>query len=324
MSVNNSLAKKENRLGFSAYVTQDAVKKRINEVIGGKNGIRFISSIVSAVQSNPKLTECTNASILSAALQGEALNLPASPQLGYYYLVPYNKKVKHKDANGRDVEETIKEAQFQLSAKGYKQLAMRSGQYLDIDVIYIHEGEYLGRDKYTGKQKFEFIEDDDERESRPIIGYLAYFEMLNGFRKQMYWTKAKMENHADKYSQAFSIASAKKLAEGKIPKNELWKYSSYWYTSFDEMAEKTMIRQLLSKWGMLTTELATAFEADMSVINDDGTKTYVDNVETVPETVIEAEAIPVDSSTGEVIEQVAEPVKQNDAQAEDIQSALFN
>ena len=268
MAVNNSLTKSKGtaRLGFTAYLTQDAVNAQIAKVVGGKNSTRFISSVISAVQANPGLQECTNQSILSAALQGEALNLPPSPQLGYFFMVPFNNKKKG-----------CKEAQFQLSAKGYKQLAMRSGQYRDIDVFYIHEGEYLGRDRFTGKQKFEFIEDDDERESKPIIGYLAYFEMLNGFRKQLYWTKRKMEIHADKYSQAFSLEAAKKLAEGKIPQSDMWKYSSYWYTSFDEMAEKTMIRQLLSKWGMLTTELAQAYEADMAVINEDGTATYVEN-----------------------------------------------
>lgn len=268
MAVNNSLTKSKGtaRLGFTAYLTQDAVNAQIAKVVGGKNSTRFISSVISAVQANPGLQECTNQSILSAALQGEALNLPPSPQLGYFFMVPFNNKKKG-----------CKEAQFQLSAKGYKQLAMRSGQYRDIDVFYIHEGEYLGRDRFTGKQKFEFIEDDDERESKPIIGYLAYFEMLNGFRKQLYWTKRKMEMHADKYSQAFSLEAAQKLAEGKIPQSDMWKYSSYWYTSFDEMAEKTMIRQLLSKWGMLTTELAQAYEADMAVINEDGTATYVEN-----------------------------------------------
>lgn len=268
MAVNNSLtqSKGTSRLGLTAYLTQDAVNAQIAKVVGGKNATRFISSVISAVQTNPQLKECTNQSILSAALQGEALNLPPSPQLGYFWMVPYNNKKKG-----------CKEAQFQLSAKGYKQLAMRTGQYLDIDVLYIHEGEYLGRDKFTGKQKFEFIEDDDVRESTPIIGYLAYFEMLNGFKKQLYWTKSKMEKHADKYSQAFSLEAAKKLAEGKIPQSDLWKYSSYWYTSFDEMAEKTMIRQLLSKWGMLSTEMAQAYDADMAVINEDGSKEYVDN-----------------------------------------------
>ena len=268
MAVNNSLtqSKGTSRLELTAYLTQDAVNAQIAKVVGGKNATRFISSVILAAQTNPQLQECTNQSIVSAALQGEALNLPPSPQLGYFWMVPYNNKKKG-----------CKEAQFQLSAKGYKQLAMRTGQYLDIDVLCIHEGEYLGRDKFTGKQKFEFIEDDDVRESTPIIGYLAYFEMLNGFKKQLYWTKSKMEKHADKYSQAFSLEAAKKLAEGKIPQSDLWKYSSYWYTSFDDMAEKTMIRQLLSKWGMLSTEMAQAYDADMAVINEDGSKEYVDN-----------------------------------------------
>lgn len=291
MAVNNSLtqAKTTQRLGFTAYLTQDAVNAQIAKVVGGKNSTRFVSSVISAVQTNPALAECTNQSILSAALQGEALNLPPSPQLGYFFMIPFKNKKKG-----------CTEAQFQLSAKGYKQLAMRSGQYLDIDVLYIHEGEYLGRDKYTGKQKFEFIEDDDERESKPIIGYLAYFEMLNGFRKQMYWTKSKMEAHADKYSNAFSLEASKKLAEGKIPQNELWKYSSYWYTSFDEMAEKTMIRQLLSKWGMLTTEIAMAMDADMAVINEDGTKDYVETEEVIEAEYQEAEPQPQEQTTAPV------------------------
>lgn len=268
MAVNNSLTKTKGtqKMGFTAYLTTDAVNQQIAKVVGGKNSTRFISSIISAVQTNPQLQECTNQSILSAALQGEALNLPPSPQLGYFYMVPFKNKKKG-----------CKEAQFQLSAKGYKQLAMRSGQYLDIDVLYIRDGEYLGRDKFTGKQKFEFIEDDDIRENTPIIGYLAYFEMLNGFKKQLYWTKSKMEKHADTYSQAYSLEADRRLKAGQIPKDELWKYSSYWYTSFDEMAEKTMIRQLLSKWGMLSIEMAQAYDADMAVINEDGTKDYVDN-----------------------------------------------
>lgn len=280
MGVNNSLTKKEsaNKVALSAFLTQDTVKNHINKVIGSENGTRFISAIVSATQTTPQLQECTNQSILSAALQGEALNLPPSPQLGYYYLVPFKNRKKG-----------CTEAQFQLSAKGYKQLAMRSGQYRDIDVIYIHEGEYLGRDKATGKYKFEFIEDDDEREEKPIIGYLAYFELLNGFRKQIYWTKQKMEKHADKYSQAFSLETAKKLKEGQIPQSELWKYSSFWYVNFDEMAEKTMIRQLLSKWGLLSIQMQQAYISDMAVINKDGSAEYVENVEIKEPTIIDVE-----------------------------------
>ena len=267
MAISNSLVpnKAQQKVGLTAYLSNDAVKAQIAKVVGGKDSTRFISSIISAVQVTPALQECTNSSILSGALQGEALKLPPSPQLGFFYLVPYKNKKKG-----------VTEAQFILSARGYKQLAMRSGQYADIDVIYIHEGEYLGRDKYTGKQKFEFIENDDERDALPIIGYLAYFETINGFRKQLYWTKDKMEKHANRYSPAFSIEAFHKLQRGEIPESEMWKYSSYWYSSFDEMAEKTMIRQLLSRWGLLSTEMAMGFDADNTVSNEEGVKEYVE------------------------------------------------
>lgn len=272
MAVQNSLQKatQQRRLGMTAYLNQDAVKQQINSIVGSKRGTAFITSIVSAVQATPALQECTNPSILSAALLGESLNLSNSPSLGQFWIIPFNNRKKG-----------VKEAQFQLGANGFKQLAMRTGQYKDIDFLEIHEGEYKGRDKYTGKQVFEFIEDDDEREALPVIGYMAYFELLNGFRKTVYWTKAKMEKHADQYSQAFSLDAYRKLQEGKIPQSELWKYSSYWYSNFAGMAEKTLIKHLLSKWGILSTELITAMDADMAVINEDGSKDYVENDDSI-------------------------------------------
>ena len=305
MAVNNSLMQKKSEVGFTAYLTREAVKNQITKVVGGKNSTRFISNIISAVQINPQLQECTNNSILSAALQAESLKLPPSPQLGFVWMVPFNNKKKG-----------VKEAQFIVSAKGYKQLAMRSGQYIDIDCIYIKEGEYKGRDKYTGKQKFEFIEDDDERESLPVIGYLAYLETKDGFKKQLYWSKSKMEKHADKYSQAFSLKAAKLLEEGKIPQNELWKYSSYWYTSFDEMAEKTMIKQLLSKWAMLTPDIADALESDNTTINEDGNRNYIE----MDSPALSVEIPTVDTTATE------EPVQEQPApdQQQDINDILFS
>lgn len=266
MAVTNSLAKKTTpRMGMAAYLNQDAVKAQINSILGSKRGTSFITSIVSAVQSTPALQECTQPSILQAALLGESLNLSPSASLGQFWILPYNNRKKG-----------VKEAQFQLGAAGYKQLAMRTGQYRDIDFLEIHEGEYKGRDKHTGKQIFEFIEDDEERESLPVIGYMAYFELVNGFRKSVYWTKSKMEKHADTYSQAFSLEAYRKLQAGEIPANDMWKYSSYWYSNFAGMAEKTLIKHLLSKWGILSTELITAIDADMTTINEDGTKNYVE------------------------------------------------
>jgi recombination protein RecT len=260
----------QQKVGITTFLSSDKVRANIMQVVGQKSTTRFIASVVSAVQNTPALQECSNNSILSAALLGEALNLSPSPQLGQFYMVPYKKK----DRNGQVVSV---DAQFQLGAKGYKQLAMRTGQYKDLDVIYIRQGEYLGRDRSTGKHKFEFIEDDAVREELPVIGYLAYFELLNGFRKEIFWTKAKMEKHANQYSQAFDLDTYHLFLEGKIPKKDLWRCSSFWYKSFDEMAEKTMIRQLISKWGIMSIEMTDAYERDMAVISEDGSPRYIDN-----------------------------------------------
>ena len=150
----------QNKPKFSLAIQSDGYKKLINNTLGDpKRASKFIAAISSAVATNASLQQCDAGSILSGALLGEALNLSPSPQLGQYYLVPFKDK-----------------AQFQLGYKGYIQLAIRSGQYKDIDVIEVREGEYKGRDKITGKHQFEFIEDEVEREEKPIIGYMAYFE----------------------------------------------------------------------------------------------------------------------------------------------------
>lgn len=287
MALNNSLVKKAQKPKFSVAIQSDGYKNLINNTLQDKKKAeRFVAAISSAVAVNPALQECDAGSILSSALLGESLNLTPSPQLGYYYLVPFNDKKRN-----------CKVATFILGAKGYKQLALRSGQYLDIDVIEVKEGEFKGRDKYTGKQKFEFIEDENKREKLETIGYLAYFELLNGFKKSIYWTKEKMEAHADKYSAAFSLKNYKLLQEGKIPQSEMWKYSSYWYASFGAMAEKTMIRQLISQWGIMSIDMQKALETDYETEQKDNTE-YVEN-ETVdnffeekPEEVKPDEVIP--------------------------------
>ena len=266
MAINNSLVKKAKQPKFSVAIQSDGYKNLINNTLQDKKKAeRFVAAISSAVAVNPALQECDAGSILSSALLGESLNLTPSPQLGYYYLVPFNDKKRN-----------CKVATFILGAKGYKQLALRSGQYLDIDVIEVKEGEFKGRDKYTGKQKFEFIEDENKREKLETIGYLAYFELLNGFKKSIYWTKEKMEAHADKYSAAFSLKNYKLLQEGKIPQSEMWKYSSYWYASFGAMAEKTMIRQLISQWGIMSIDMEKALETDYEIEQKDNTE-FVEN-----------------------------------------------
>lgn len=257
MGNNISQVKPARSVTFSTYMSGDAVKQKINEMIGGKDGQRFVTSIISAVSTNTNLAMCDHATILAAAMQGEALKLSPSYQLGHYYLVPFKEKIKNTE-NYRMV------AQFQMGYKGYIQLAMRSGQYRDLDVMEIREGEYKGKDKYTGRPVIEFIEDDDERESLPIIGYFAYFELLNGFKKSLFWSKTKMEKHALQYSKGYA---------NDVKKGEQY---TFWSKDFDGMAFKTMLRQLLSKWGVMSIEMQTAMVSDMAVIKENGYD-YVDN-----------------------------------------------
>lgn len=252
---------------FSVAIQSDAYKKLINNTLGDpKKSQRFIASISSAVATTPALQDCDAGTILSGALLGEALGLSPSPQLGHFYLIPY-KDTKNNKTN----------AQFQLGYKGYIQLAIRSGQYADLDVIEIREGEFLGRDKVTGKFNFEFIENEEERLLRPVIGYLGYFELINGFRKTLYMSKKEMEMHADTFSKAFNLKDYEKLKQGQIPEKDLWRFSSFWYKNFDEMAFKTIIRRLLSKWGVMSIEMQDAVSKDMAVLHENGDYEYVDN-----------------------------------------------
>lgn len=272
--MNNQL---QNKPKFSLAIQSEGYKKLINNTLGDpKRAAKFIAAISSAVATNSSLQQCDAGSILSGALLGEALNLSPSPQLGQYYLVPFKDK-----------------AQFQLGYKGYIQLAIRSGQYKDIDVIEVREGEYLGRDKTTGKHQFKFIEDEVERENKPIIGYMAYFEYLNGFYKNLYWSKEKMQKHALEYSQAYA---------SDIKKGTNY---SFWSKDFDGMAFKTMLRQLISKWGIMSIDMQEAITKDMSVVKEDGTYDYVDNQPIVSVPTEEA----INTETAEATEKATE-VKQ--------------
>ena len=267
MAENNSLVNApNNKPAFSTFMTSNAVQKRIGSMIGGDGGPRFISSVVSAVSVNPALAECDYGTILSAALLGESLKLSPSPQLGQYYMVPFN-----------DKKRGAKVAQFQLGYKGYIQMAIRSGQYKKLNVLAIKKGELIRYDPLNEEIEVRLIEDENEREMAATVGYYAMFELINGYRKTMYWSREKMIAHADKYSMAFSASAYQKILEGKIPQGDMWKYSSFWYKDFDGMAYKTMLRQLISKWGVMSIDLQTALNRDMAVTYGDGSVEYVDN-----------------------------------------------
>lgn len=260
---------KTNSVTFSNFMNQAVIKRKVNEIVGGENGQRFITSIVSAVANNDQLKECTNDSIFAAALIGESLNLSPSPQLKQYFVVPFDDKDKGKVA------------QFQLGYVGYIQLAIRSGYYKRINVLEIKEGEIVKPfNQLTEEIEINLIEDDEEREKAETVGYYASYEYKNGFTKAIYWSKSKMEKHAQKYSQAYRKDIRQKT-----------KYS-FWSKNFDEMGKKTMIRQLISKWGILSASMQTAFENDMAVVNSDGSKDFVDNKE--EPIIIEAKEVSID------------------------------
>lgn len=268
---------------FSVAITTKGYQSLIRNTLGDdKRANRFIANITSAVAVNPNLQDCDAGTILAGGLLGESLGLLPSPQLGQFYLVPFECRVKGpdgkaimclnedgspvKDKYGKIVYLTEKKATFVVGYKGLIQMALRSGVYADMDAIEVHEGEYKGRDKLTAKPMFSFIEDDDERDAAPIVGYMSYLEMTNGFRKVIYWTKKKMIEHADTYSAAFSKSAYEKIQKGEIPEGDMWKYSSFWYKDFNEMAKKTMLRQIITKWGVMSSELMSAFNNDNSVI----------------------------------------------------------
>ena len=282
MSSNQMTAQK---VKFSTAITSQTYQKLIANTLGDKKKTeRYTAAIISAVATNPALQECDAVSIISGSLLAESLNLSHSPQLGRYYLVPF-----------KDKKSGTTKAQFILGYKGYIELAVRSGQYKNINALPVKEGELISYDPFNDEIELMAIQDTDERERATTIGYYAMFEYLNGFRKVLYWSKKQMIRHADRYSPAFSAkatggkypkVSFEDYEAGRYDKNDEWLYSSFWYKDFDGMACKTMIRQLISKWGIMSADMQTAITADNSTVQMTGngilTPQQIEEVETVP------------------------------------------
>ncbi|GKZ04043.1 recombinase RecT [Paraclostridium bifermentans] len=234
--------------GIKQLLDMDVYKKRINEIMG-KKAAPFMASIVN-VSNLPSLKDSDPNSIISSAIVAATLDLPIDQNLGFAYIVPYNTKEGKK-------------AQFQMGYRGYIQLAMRTGQYKTINAIEIYKGEIKRVNRLTGEM--EFNDDEDLIDRDTVVGYMAYFKLLNGFEKTLYMTKEEMERHAKKYSQSYS--SQKKWVVD----------SSLWSTDFDGMAIKTVIKRLLSKYGILSVEMQNAITKDQAVMNNEGNPEYVDN-----------------------------------------------
>lgn len=257
--------------GISAYLAKPAIRENIESVIGKEHATAFISDVVACVQQTPALAKCTNKSILSAGLVAKSINLPLTPQLGYCYMVPYdNKKVVEVD--GRKQTTYIKEAQFQMGYKGYVQLALRSGSYRKLLATDVRKGEVVEQNPFDDYWTMVAIPFEKRKEKNdkgewmvPIIGYYAKYELNNGFVKDLYMSAEDMKAFAIKYSKAY--------------RSDMDKHTTYsfWTTKYEDMAKKTVLRQLLSKWGLLTPELQKAYECDMAVIDENGNPEYVDN-----------------------------------------------
>ncbi len=275
----------EKKPKFSVAISTPTYQNLIrNTLADPERAKRFIASITSAVAVNPQLQECETSTIVAGALLGESLNLSPSPQLGQFYLVPFKQKAKY-DRNRNLISPECVNAQFVLGYKGYIQLAVRSGMYRKIIVYEIKDGELIRWDPLMEEFEASFIENEEKRDKTDTIGYYAMFEYVDGFRKTLYWSKDKMLVCADKYSPAFSKDAYAKLINNEIPANEMWKYSSFWYKSFDDMAKKTMIRQLISKWGGMAVEpLRVALEHDNNVLqrSSDGFENIATEADVMP------------------------------------------
>lgn len=204
---------------LKALLSSPTVQKRFEEVLG-KRAPQFTTSILNLYNSEKMLQKCEPMSVISSAMVAASLDLPVDKNLGYAWIVPYSGK-----------------AQFQLGYKGYVQLALRSGQYRYINVTPIHEGEMKKWNPLTEEIDIDF----EAKQSDAVIGYAAYFELLNGFRKTVYWTKEEVEKHRKRFSKS----------------------DFGWKNDWDAMAMKTVLKSLLSKWGILSIEMQKA------VIEDD-------------------------------------------------------
>lgn len=244
----NQIAK-NNQVTVSSLISNDEIRTKFDDVLGKKsNG--FVASLIAASKNDLKGVEPN--SVLRSAMTAATLDLPIDKNLGFAYIVPYNNK-----------KTGAKEAQFQLSYKGYIQLAIRSGQYKTINAIEVYEHEIARTNRLTGE--VEFNENDSQINRNKVVGYMAYFKLINGFEKAIYMSKEEMEAHAKKYSQSYSS------------KKDWAVKSSLWTTDFDSMALKTVLKRLISKYGIMSIEMQTAVLNDQAVIDENNNPKYVDN-----------------------------------------------
>jgi recombination protein RecT len=254
---NNSLARRPGEIqnpvsAIKAMTNDPKMISRFKEVIGQK-APQFLASVVSAVRTNPELQKASPESVMASAMIAATLNLDINPSLGFAALVPYKRNKKTDGGWSSTVE-----AQFQVMTKGFVQLALRSGQYRNINVTEIYEDEYQGEDIITGEVQIQPVGDGDRAHGRTsqIVGYVAYMEFINGFRKTVYWTMDKILQHAQKFSKSYDKKT------GSFYKG------SAWDSHFEAMCRKTVLKNALSSWGILSTQMQDALVSDEAYKHD--------------------------------------------------------
>ena len=239
---------------FNQTITSVATQKYLADVLGERKA-SFVNNLTALVANNAMLQECEPYTLMFAAMKATALNLPLDNSLGFAYVLPY-----------KDNKKGITVAQFQLGYKGVKQLALRSGSFATIpNATDVRDGELISRNRLTGECKFNFIEDAEEREKKPVIGFVSYFKLLNGAESTFYMSKTEMEKHALRYSQTYRSTNPKVKAASK------------WTTDFNDMACKTVVKLNLSKNAPLSVEMQDALKADQSIMFERDKYEYLDN-----------------------------------------------
>lgn len=248
--------KKETGLrAFNQTITSPATQKYLSDVLGERKG-SFVNNLTALVANNANLQECEPYTLMFAAMKATALSLPLDNSLGFAYVIPF-----------KDNKRGITVGQFQIGYKGLRQLALRTGLFKVINATDVRQGELIGRNRLTGEMKFKFEEDDSKRQELPIVGYVSYFRLSNGFESTFYMSKEEVNAHALRYSQTYKST------------NSYIKSSSKWTTDFDSMALKSVTKLNLSKNAPISVELADAIKADQSVMREANKYEYVDNEE---------------------------------------------
>jgi recombination protein RecT len=273
----------ENQITVKSFFNRDDVKNKFQELLG-KRAPAFITSVLSIVANNSLLAKVEDhSSTYQAAATAAVLDLALNNNLGFAYIVPYN--TRQPDGSYKYI------ATFQMGYKGFIQLAQRSGQFKTISATKIYEGQLIEENPLTG-YKFDF----KAKKSELVIGYAAYFELLNGFQKTFYLTTKEVKDHGLKYSKTYSNPKTAKM--------------SLWENDFEAMATKTVLKLLLSKFAPLSIEMQHAVTVDQSVIHEDGTVTYVDNEEAVIDKEAERVSLLIqDATTVEDLLQIKEHVR---------------